>query len=129
MFCKKGVLKSLAKFTEKHMCQACNFMKKQTLAQVSLKFSEHLFQRTPLVAAFVSLRLKVPILFHITFQYFENIVNAYFETLQDLRNIFEISFVRLGTTRLLITYRPDIKPMIIFTRIVFWHVTEDKQCK
>ena len=85
------------------MCQACNFIKKQTLAQVLLKFSEHLFYRTPLVAAFVSMRLKVPILFHITFQNFENIVNAYFETLQDLHNIFEISFVRLGTTRLLIT--------------------------
>ena len=36
---KKGVLKNFAKFTGKHLCQslffqACNFIKKETLAQV-----------------------------------------------------------------------------------------------
>ena len=37
MFCKKGVLRKFAKFTRKHLCQkpeACNFIKKETLAQV-----------------------------------------------------------------------------------------------
>ena len=45
VFCKKGVLKNFAKFTGKHLCQnlfsnkftglkACNFIKKETLAQV-----------------------------------------------------------------------------------------------
>ena len=44
VFCKKGVFKNFAKFTEKHLCQslffkklqasACNFIKKETLAQV-----------------------------------------------------------------------------------------------
>ena len=43
-YMKKGVLKNLAKFTGKHLCQslffnkvagqACNFIKKETLAQV-----------------------------------------------------------------------------------------------
>ena len=51
VFCKKGVLKNFAKFTGKHLCQslffnkvdlqACNFIKKETLAQVfSCKFCE-----------------------------------------------------------------------------------------
>ena len=31
---KKGFLKNFTKFTGKHMCQACNFIKKETLAQV-----------------------------------------------------------------------------------------------
>ena len=47
VFCKKGVLRNLAKFTRKHLCQslffnkvaglrhqACNFIKKESLAQV-----------------------------------------------------------------------------------------------
>ena len=44
VFCEKGVLRNVAKFTEKHLCQslffnkvaggACNFIKKETLAQV-----------------------------------------------------------------------------------------------
>ena len=44
VFCKKGVLRNFAKFTGKHMCQSlffkkilgqvCNFVKKETLAQV-----------------------------------------------------------------------------------------------
>ena len=37
MFCEKGVLKISANFTGKHLChnlQACNFIKKETLAQV-----------------------------------------------------------------------------------------------
>ena len=39
VFCKKGVLRNFAKFTEKHLCQglflpeACNFIKKETRAQ------------------------------------------------------------------------------------------------
>ena len=52
---KKGVLKNFAKFTEKHLCQslyfnkvaeACNFIKKETLAQVlSCEFCE-IFKNT-----------------------------------------------------------------------------------
>ena len=40
VFCKKGVLRNLTKFTGKHLCQnlffpqACNLIKKETLAQV-----------------------------------------------------------------------------------------------
>ena len=43
VFCKKGVLRNFAKFTGKHLCQslffnkvagACNFIKKETPAQV-----------------------------------------------------------------------------------------------
>ena len=67
VFCKKGVLKNFAKFTGKHLCQslffnrvaggACNFIKKESLAQVlSCEFCEisksTFFYRTPLVAAF-----------------------------------------------------------------------------
>ena len=66
VFCKKGVLGNFAKFTGKHLCQslffnkvaggACNFIKKETLAQVfSCEFceiSKNTFsQRTPLVGA------------------------------------------------------------------------------
>ena len=51
VFCKKGVLRNFAKFTEKHLCQslffnkiagtACNFIKKETLPQVfSREFCE-----------------------------------------------------------------------------------------
>ena len=51
VFCKKGVLRNFAKFTRKHLCQslffdkvaglACNFIKKETLAQVfSCEFCE-----------------------------------------------------------------------------------------
>ena len=65
-FVKKGVLKNFAKLTGKHLCQslflnkvagrACNFIKKETLAQVfSCEFSETskntFFYRTPLVAS------------------------------------------------------------------------------
>ena len=61
MFCKKGVLRNFAEFTEKNLCQslyfnkvagqACNFIKIETLAQVfSCKFCEILrtafFQNT-----------------------------------------------------------------------------------
>ena len=31
---QKSVLKNFAKFTRKYLCQACNFIKKETLAQV-----------------------------------------------------------------------------------------------
>ena len=40
VFCKKGVLRNFAKFTGRHLCQTlffnkgCNFIKKETLAQV-----------------------------------------------------------------------------------------------
>ena len=51
VFYKKGVLRNFAKFTGKHLCQslffnkvagtACNFIKKETLAQVfSCQFCE-----------------------------------------------------------------------------------------
>ena len=68
VFCKKGVLRNFAKFTGKHLCQsllfnkvvgqACNFIKKDTLAQVfSCEFCEisksTFFHRTPLAAASV----------------------------------------------------------------------------
>ena len=59
VFCKKGVLKTLAKFTGKHLCQSLYFsncIKKEILAQVfSCKFCEisknMFFYRTPPVAA------------------------------------------------------------------------------
>ena len=66
MFCKKGVLRNFAKFTENTYArvsfliscrpQACNFIKSETLAQVfSCEFCEiskiTFFYRTPLVAA------------------------------------------------------------------------------
>ena len=65
VFCKKGVLGNFTKFTGKHLCQSlflnkvaglCNFIKKETLAQVfSCEFceiSKNTFSyRTPLVAA------------------------------------------------------------------------------
>ena len=71
VFFKKGVLRNFAKFTGEHLCQslffnkvaggACNFIKKETLAQVfSCEFCEisknTFFHRTPLVAASVTAR-------------------------------------------------------------------------
>ena len=68
VFSKKGVLRNFAKFAGKHLCQglffnkvaggACNFIKKETLAQVfSCEFceiSKNTFSyRTPPVAASV----------------------------------------------------------------------------
>ena len=65
VFCEKVVLRNFAKFTGKHLCQslsfnkvagaACNFIKKETLAQAfSCEFYEMSkntsFYRTPLVA-------------------------------------------------------------------------------
>ena len=53
------VLRNLAKFTAKHLCQSlcqpqvCNFIKRETLAQVfSLEFCEFFFYRTPLGECF-----------------------------------------------------------------------------
>ena len=66
VFCKKGVLRNFTKFTGKHLCQSlffnkvaglvCNFIKKETLAQVfSCEFCEisknTILNRTPLMAA------------------------------------------------------------------------------
>ena len=63
VFCKKGVLKYFANFTEKHLCQrpfynkvACWGLKKETVAQVfSCEFCEifkkNFFYKTSLVAA------------------------------------------------------------------------------
>ena len=56
VFCEKGVLRNFSKFTGKHLCQslffnkvaggACNFIKKETLAQVfPVNFEK--FLRTP----------------------------------------------------------------------------------
>ena len=65
VFCKKGVLRNFAKFTENHLCHslffatsACNFIKKETLAQVfSCEFheiSKNTFcYRTPPVPAYI----------------------------------------------------------------------------
>ena len=65
VFCKKGVLKNFAKFKGKHLCQslffdkvagaACNFIKKETLAQMFscefCKISKNtFFYRTPSIA-------------------------------------------------------------------------------
>ena len=73
MFCKKGVFRNFAKFTEKHLYQrlffnevaglACNFVKKESLAQVfSCEFSgiskNTFFYRTPQVAASKIIVLK-----------------------------------------------------------------------
>ena len=71
VFCKKGVLRNFAKFTGKHLCQslflieACNFIKKETLAQAFVcefcEFSKDtFFYRTPPVAASQQLLLSVP---------------------------------------------------------------------
>ena len=59
--CEKGVLRNFAKFTGKHLCQslsgvACNFIKKETLAQMFFcEFCEisknNFFYRALLVAA------------------------------------------------------------------------------
>ena len=64
VFCKKGVLRNFTKFTGKHLCHslffnkvagsACNFIKKETLAQVFFcefsKISSNIFSyRTPLL--------------------------------------------------------------------------------
>ena len=66
VFCEKNVLRNFTKFTGKHLCQslffnkvadsACNFIKKETLAQAfSYEFCEvsknTFFYRTPLLAA------------------------------------------------------------------------------
>ena len=65
VFCKKGSLRNFAKFTGKHLCQgllikfqasACNFIKKETVAQVFCcefyETSKNTFcYRTSLVAA------------------------------------------------------------------------------
>ena len=66
LFCKKGVLRNFAKFTGKHLCQnlffskvadqACNFIKKEILAQVFsfefCKISKNTYSyRTPLLVA------------------------------------------------------------------------------
>ena len=64
VFCKRDVFRHFAKFTGKHLCQslymsepqACNFIKKENLAQVFscefCKISKNtFFHKTPLVAA------------------------------------------------------------------------------
>ena len=69
VFCEKGVLRNFAKFTGIHLCQsiflnkvaglrpkACNYIKKETLAQVFACefceiFNNFFFKKTPLSAA------------------------------------------------------------------------------
>ena len=76
VFCKKDVLRNFAKFTGKYLRQslffnkvqqACNFIKKETLAQVfSCKFckiSNNTSYRTPLVAASVLYSFMLVFLF------------------------------------------------------------------
>ena len=51
MFCKKGVLKNFARLTGKHPCQnlfcrPCNFIKKETLAQVFSREFYKIFKNT-----------------------------------------------------------------------------------
>ena len=75
VFCRKGVLRNFAKFTEKHLCQSLFFnkvvglrpdtlLKKETLAQVfSCEFCEisknTFFYRTPPVDASVVMIVDV----------------------------------------------------------------------
>ena len=72
VFCKKGVLRNFAKFTGKHLCQslffnnsaACNFINKETLAQVFFRefykismntfFTEHLWTTASGLKSFVN---------------------------------------------------------------------------
>ena len=72
-FCKKGVLRNFANFIGKHLCQsflikmqaqACNFIKKETLARVFscevCKISKNIyFHRTPLVTVSIFPRCYV----------------------------------------------------------------------
>ena len=51
VFCKKGVLRNFAEFTEKHLCQGLFFDKVAGLGPVLQAFS----YRTPLVAASVAM--------------------------------------------------------------------------
>ena len=80
VFCKKGVLRSFAKFTGKHLCQGLFFNKvaglKETLAQVfSGKFweiSKNIFSYTkPPVAA--SILLYFYVIFYKTMSFICNI--------------------------------------------------------
>ena len=62
LFCKKGVLRNFAKFTGKHLPQACEFIKKESLAQVFFCeiceiYKNTFFYRTPPVAAWWGLQL------------------------------------------------------------------------
>ena len=74
MFCEKSVLRNFAKFVRKHLCQsvffnkvagaACNFIKRETLAQVFscefCKISKNtFFYRTPPVAASLFCKTKI----------------------------------------------------------------------
>ena len=60
VFCKNGVLTNFKKLTGKHLCQACNFMKIETLAQVFRCFPVNFGKllRTP----FLREHLRCPLL-------------------------------------------------------------------
>ena len=49
VFCKNGVLTNFEKFAGKYLCQACNFIKIETLAHVFRSFPVNFgkFLRTP----------------------------------------------------------------------------------
>ena len=80
MFCKKGFLKNFAKFTGKKLCQslffnkvaslrpkACNFVKKETLAQVfPVNFAK--FQKTPFLTEHLLWLLLLELLVYIVHQ-------------------------------------------------------------
>ena len=52
VFCIKGVLRNFAKFTRKHLCQRpVTLLRKRLWHRWVRNFLEHLFYRTPLVAA------------------------------------------------------------------------------
>ena len=79
MFCKKGVLGNVAKFTRKDLCQSLFFNKverdsgkKETLAQgFSCEFCNISFSyRTPPVAAYVGKEMKM---FHTIFSFYSMI--------------------------------------------------------
>ena len=88
MFCEKGALWNFAKFTGKHLCQslffnkvagqACNFIKKETLAQVFscefCKISKNIFShRTPPAAASLLMNFSNVQNIHFTFNYLNSI--------------------------------------------------------
>ena len=74
VLCKKGAPRNFAKFTGKHLCQclffpeACNFIKKETLAQVFpcefCEISKNIFfHRTPLVAVYANEKKRNSIIY------------------------------------------------------------------
>ena len=112
VFCKKGVLTNFAKFTGKHLCQrlffnkvaglrpqACNFIKKESLAQMfSCEFceiSKNTFSyRTPPVAASISHKNSIFIEIYNSFiePFQTNFVISYYEINKALKKYIGYNF-------------------------------------